>query len=169
MAQTTNIGLYKLGAQSKLKDFPSLFNDDLDIIDSSLGYGFGKDSNPTVKASIDAANSNMGNIAKRYSNSKYCQTNEGTLTVATVPAGTYLITVHGKTQSSQKIIWAYVDNNSNVYDDGYGKFITPINNASDVLSYSFSFVKTFSESTSLVVTYSSNWYKMSAIAVRVQV
>ena len=57
MAQTTNIGLYKLGAQSKLKDFPSLFNDDMDIIDSSLGYGFGQSSNPTVKASIDAVNS----------------------------------------------------------------------------------------------------------------
>ena len=54
MAQTTNIGLYKLGAQSKLKDFPNLFNDDLDIIDSSLGYGFGKSSNPTVKAMIDS-------------------------------------------------------------------------------------------------------------------
>lgn len=57
MAQTTNIGLYKLGAQSKLKDFPSLFNDDLDIIDSTLGYGFGQGGNPTVKASIDAQNS----------------------------------------------------------------------------------------------------------------
>lgn len=59
MAQTTNIGLYKLGAQSKLKDFPSLFNDDLDIIDSTLGYGFGQGGNPTVKACVDALNSNI--------------------------------------------------------------------------------------------------------------
>ena len=51
MAQTTNIGLYKLGAQSKLKDFPTLFNDDMDIIDSAVG---GLDSS-TVKVNSRVA------------------------------------------------------------------------------------------------------------------
>lgn len=62
MAQTTNIGLYKLGAQSKLKDFPNLFNDDLDIIDSAIGGNFGQNLNPSIAQSISNLSTEIGKL-----------------------------------------------------------------------------------------------------------
>lgn len=109
----------------------------------------------------------LNNIGNNYYNSVYADGLSGDLSL-TVPNGTYMIVFGGVTQSSETTC-TLAFNNANAWEDGFLSIVTPPNPNANFTSTERTILRTFTASSNTItVSYSTNWYRVYMMAIRIK-
>ena len=125
----------------------------------------GNCSKTSIAAGMNNLISQISNLGTHYYSHKYVNKLEDSISV-TVPAGKYLVIFSVKSQSSEKWIYAKIDNAGSSNMDYFG-VRTPVNGSANILDYSRTLVKEYNSQHTIELSCSTDWYSICLIAVRI--